>query len=550
MAEFTVLSEEEETVEIFRKEGNEAFKAGRYEDAVEKYTGAIELCCGGGDSVLDVAALFSNRSASYLKMNMYEESLNDANSCVEAKPGWIKGHYRKVVALKELKKWKETLLACKAALKIDKNNRPILKIYKTVSKETKIVLPGGEEKKKKKKSRKKAGTPSKSSTPVLDEQSNEYLRLLNRMKRMANEDSVAGGMIEKTFIALMDPKQFQQRIYPGVSLPEDSPMPKNLKELLNNPLYQRGLVEAMPTVIAKADRIIDNVKRKGALKGDIMDKQTEGMLRPQVLMEAFAREIANIVMRTQAMVSKHFAIMEAKLASPEDERADWDMLDDSVYSTWKEGAQGFGVADNFLGDDWPGIVVEDIERLKKVPNRFQPFRAKDVFAKRMGNQTQGATEQILHCWVSPTDEKFKDLYPALSELCDSLEAIPFQMNKTCEKSMGLVDPTGDQVLVTYVPTGCSLEPRYDGQSGNVQSGVLVTATYCPVTAPDAVVDLTLPNVRKMPIDVKADRLILHRSLTTKFGIPKVESPKGVYTVTSFFRTKKQGKQQQQQQPGQ
>ena len=108
MAEFTVLSEEEETVEIFRKEGNEAFKAGRYEDAVEKYTGAIELCCGGGDSVLDVAALFSNRSASYLKMNMYEESLNDANSCVEAKPGWIKGHYRKVVARKELKKWKET----------------------------------------------------------------------------------------------------------------------------------------------------------------------------------------------------------------------------------------------------------------------------------------------------------------------------------------------------------------------------------------------------------------------------------------------------------
>ena len=57
-------------------------------------------------------------------------------------------------------------------------------------------------------------------------------------------------------------------------------------------------------------------------------------------MEAFAREIANIVMRTQAMVSKHFAIMEAKLASPEDERAGWDMLDDSVYSTWKEGAQG------------------------------------------------------------------------------------------------------------------------------------------------------------------------------------------------------------------
>ena len=42
----------------------------------------------------------------------------------------------------------------------------------------------------------------------------------------------------------------------------------------------------MPKVLEKAETVLTNVKKKGAAVGDIMDLETENMLRPQILMEA------------------------------------------------------------------------------------------------------------------------------------------------------------------------------------------------------------------------------------------------------------------------
>ena len=52
-----------------------------------------------------------------------------------------------------------------------------------------------------------------------------------------------------------------------------------------------------------------------------MDLETENMLRPQILMEAFAREITGVVNRTAANVAKQYAMLAAEIADPEDERA-------------------------------------------------------------------------------------------------------------------------------------------------------------------------------------------------------------------------------------
>ena len=38
--------------------------------------------------------LFGNRSAAYLALGLYEESLQDAQKCVALCPTWAKGHYR------------------------------------------------------------------------------------------------------------------------------------------------------------------------------------------------------------------------------------------------------------------------------------------------------------------------------------------------------------------------------------------------------------------------------------------------------------------------
>lgn len=63
--------------------GNEAYKAGNFETAVELYTQGIEQDPTN-------AALFSNRSAAYLKLGDFPLARRDADMCIELDKGWSK----------------------------------------------------------------------------------------------------------------------------------------------------------------------------------------------------------------------------------------------------------------------------------------------------------------------------------------------------------------------------------------------------------------------------------------------------------------------------
>lgn len=67
----------------FKDKGNEAYKAGDFEKAVEFYTMGIEQEPSN-------AALFSNRSAAYLKSQDYEKARRDAEMCIELNIVWSK----------------------------------------------------------------------------------------------------------------------------------------------------------------------------------------------------------------------------------------------------------------------------------------------------------------------------------------------------------------------------------------------------------------------------------------------------------------------------
>ena len=58
-----------------KEEGNEKFKAGQYEDALACYTSALELS-DVKDS--EKANLYKNRAMCYLKINKYEEAVQDS----------------------------------------------------------------------------------------------------------------------------------------------------------------------------------------------------------------------------------------------------------------------------------------------------------------------------------------------------------------------------------------------------------------------------------------------------------------------------------------
>ncbi len=67
--------------EEWREKGNAAFNAGRYRQAVQCYTNAIEQDATN-------RLLFSNRSRAYLKLGLYEQARLDARVCIDIDPRW------------------------------------------------------------------------------------------------------------------------------------------------------------------------------------------------------------------------------------------------------------------------------------------------------------------------------------------------------------------------------------------------------------------------------------------------------------------------------
>ena len=66
-----------------------------------------------------LAPIYSNRSASFLKLSKVTQALTDAEKCVELKPDWDKAHFRKAAALEASEKDAEALIA----LEVRKNPR-------------------------------------------------------------------------------------------------------------------------------------------------------------------------------------------------------------------------------------------------------------------------------------------------------------------------------------------------------------------------------------------------------------------------------------------
>lgn len=98
-------------IEKTKQIGNEYFKAGDYSKASIAYSKAIKH-----DQFN--APLLSNRSACYLKLGKYKESLEDALACIKQSPGWNKGYYRMASALKACNLLSEALIYAEISLAI------------------------------------------------------------------------------------------------------------------------------------------------------------------------------------------------------------------------------------------------------------------------------------------------------------------------------------------------------------------------------------------------------------------------------------------------
>lgn len=101
-----------------KAEGNKAFQAKNFKEAIEKFSAAITL-----DSSNHV--LYSNRSACYASLNQYDTALEDAQKVVELKPDWPKGYSRLGAAHQGLQEFDEAIKAFEKGLTYDSQNAPL-----------------------------------------------------------------------------------------------------------------------------------------------------------------------------------------------------------------------------------------------------------------------------------------------------------------------------------------------------------------------------------------------------------------------------------------
>eukprot|EP00792_Barthelona_sp_PAP020_P004446 TRINITY_DN2133_c0_g1_i1.p1 TRINITY_DN2133_c0_g1~~TRINITY_DN2133_c0_g1_i1.p1 ORF type:complete len:573 (-),score=168.88 TRINITY_DN2133_c0_g1_i1:1830-3518(-) len=102
-------------VDELKTQGNTFFKAGKFEEAIEKFTAALEL-----DPNHHVC--YSNRSGCYARLGDGQKALEDAEKCITVKPDWAKGYSRKGAAYQLLNNSYEAKQAFEKCIELDPNN--------------------------------------------------------------------------------------------------------------------------------------------------------------------------------------------------------------------------------------------------------------------------------------------------------------------------------------------------------------------------------------------------------------------------------------------
>jgi tetratricopeptide (TPR) repeat protein len=89
--------------------GNSLFSSGKYEQAMEFYSRAIELAGATGATPEDKANFHTNRAACRQQTHDYAGVIEDANAALELVPNHVKALLRRAIAREGLEKWQASL---------------------------------------------------------------------------------------------------------------------------------------------------------------------------------------------------------------------------------------------------------------------------------------------------------------------------------------------------------------------------------------------------------------------------------------------------------
>lgn len=105
----------------FKEEGNAAFKAGDWTDAIEAYTKAIKF----GEQHKQLATFYKNRAAAYLKLEKFEQVVRDCDKALELEPNEPKALFRRAQAKEQLGQFEEAYRDAVTVWNVDKSDKSV-----------------------------------------------------------------------------------------------------------------------------------------------------------------------------------------------------------------------------------------------------------------------------------------------------------------------------------------------------------------------------------------------------------------------------------------
>jgi len=102
--------------EILKMEGNDLFKSGEIEKAIQKYSSAIAACQDNAKENLIKADVYANRAACYRQLYNSKQVIDDCTAALVLNPNHVKALIRRGQALESTEKFKEALADFQQAL--------------------------------------------------------------------------------------------------------------------------------------------------------------------------------------------------------------------------------------------------------------------------------------------------------------------------------------------------------------------------------------------------------------------------------------------------
>ncbi|KAI1143791.1 hypothetical protein F5Y05DRAFT_362585 [Hypoxylon sp. FL0543] len=107
-----------------KEEGNTDYKAGRFQNAFDKYSAALEVDPGNRGTN---SKLYQNRALCRLKLKQFNEAIADCEKAISLDPTYTKARKTKANALGQAGKWEEAVREWKSVQEMDPEDRTIAK---------------------------------------------------------------------------------------------------------------------------------------------------------------------------------------------------------------------------------------------------------------------------------------------------------------------------------------------------------------------------------------------------------------------------------------